>query len=144
MSEEIWKAIIGYEGRYEVSSLGQVKSLPKTNEKGRVYQGILKGRPARHGYLRVALFKNLVRKNESIHRIVATAFCDKPDGANEVNHKNAIKTDNRAENLEWVTRRGNMRHAYETGRLTHINTLVLRRWGRRAESASAGRTGILS
>lgn len=97
---ETWKPIKGYEGLYEVSDLGRVKGLRKNT--------ILRGLPRRHGYLAVFLYKtDEPRRHESIHRLVAEAFCEKADGQTEVNHINEDKTDNRACNLEWVTHKAN-------------------------------------
>lgn len=100
---ETWRPIKGYEGLYEVSDLGRVKGL----RKGTILQGL----PRRHGYLAVFLYKKgEPRKQESIHRLVAEAFCEKPNGKTEVNHINEDKTDNRACNLEWITHQDNARH----------------------------------
>ena len=93
---ETWKPIKGYEGLYEVSDLGRVRGLRRNI--------ILNGLKRNHGYLAVCLYKDgEPRKQESIHRLVAEAFCEKADGETEVNHINENKTDNRASNLEWIT-----------------------------------------
>ena len=98
---ETWKPVKGYEGLYEVSNLGKVKGL-RANK-------VLHGMPRMHGYLAVWLYKDgQPRKQESIHRLVAEAFCENPYGKPEVNHINENKTDNRASNLEWVTRKENV------------------------------------
>lgn len=72
---------------------------------------LLKGYKRGNGYLSVDLFG----KNQQIHRLVATTFCDKRPEANEVNHKDGNKTNNCADNLEWVTRQENQDHAMRTG-----------------------------
>lgn len=115
MPEEIWKPIAGFEGRYEVSSLGRVRSI--MDNKGNRRIKIRKTRLAKNGYLYLNLWidgRIYVRKP---HRLVADAFLEKPEGSECVNHINGIKTDNRAENLEWCTYSDNIRHAIRTGLL---------------------------
>ena len=90
---EEWRDIKGYEGLYQVSNLGRVRSERK----------ILKGTPDKDGYLRVALCKNGTRKYFGIHRLVATAFIYNTNNYPCVNHKDENKTNNRAKNLEWCT-----------------------------------------
>lgn len=101
---EIWKNIKGYEGLYQVSSDGRVKSL-KWNKERILKPGIRKG-----GYLQVALCAGGKQKSLMVHRLVCEAFHDNPENKPEVNHINEIKTDNRACNLEWCTRIENMNH----------------------------------
>lgn len=98
--EEKWKTIKEYEGLYEVSNLGRVRSLKRATTSGK----ILKPHPNRCGYLQVTLCKDNIKKTRRIHRLVASAFVDNNDPINNViNHKNEDKRDNRAENLEWCT-----------------------------------------
>ena len=108
--EEIWKNIKGYEDRYQVSNLGNVRSLMRNGTKG----GEVK-KNERHGYLRVRLWKNKSIKTIGIHRLVAQAFITNPLNKPQVNHKNGNKKDNRVENLEWVNATENMNHAYNNG-----------------------------
>mgnify|MGYP003432669906 CR=1 FL=1 len=109
---EVWKNIEGYEGLYQVSSEGRVKSLERTfiDKIGReryVKECILKPGSDRGGYLRVGLCDGKKRKTLKVHRLVCEAFHENPDNKPQVNHINEIKTDNRASNLEWATAREN-------------------------------------
>lgn len=104
---EIFKDIEGYEGSYQVSNEGRVKSLKYRKEH------ILKPSNSR-GYLRVALCKNNKRNDYSIHRLVASAFIDNPEGLNEVNHIDEDKTNNYVENLEWCSHAFNINHGTRT------------------------------
>lgn len=99
MDKEIWKPIVGYEGLYEVSNKGRIRSLPFKYSQCK----ILKLVPRENGYLFLTLSKNRVQKAHSVHRLVAMAFIPNPEKKPTVNHKNEIRTDNRVENLEWAT-----------------------------------------
>lgn len=106
---EIWKDIFGFEGYYQVSSMGRIKSLK--------YQGgprIMRGGSA-WGYKNIKLTINYVNTYFRVHKLVALAFLPNPDNKLEINHKNGIKHDNRLENLEWATRSENAQHSYDTG-----------------------------
>lgn len=119
--EEIWKSIVGYEGLYEVSNLGRVRSVSHyvTFSDGRIRyydRKILKPREVAGGYYDVFLYKNRVGKHNKIHRLVAEHFIENPYGLRDVNHKNEDKKDNRVDNLEWVTHRDNMMFGTRTKR----------------------------
>ena len=108
---EIWKNIKGYEGLYQVSNMGRVKSLERKNSQGRtVKERILKPAVKKAGYVEVNLYAGGKPKTCKVHRLVCEAFNDNRDEKPEVNHINEIKTDNRACNLEWCTRRENNNH----------------------------------
>ena len=113
---EAWKDIEGYEGLYQVSSLGRVKGVDryvKMND-GRTYhvkETILAAKSNNSGYLMAGLNGAEKKKSKTVHRLVAEAFVEKEQGKSEVNHINGNKLDNRAGNLEWVTRKENQQHA---------------------------------
>lgn len=109
---EIWKDIRGYEGLYQVSNMGRVKSLERitTRKNGvtlPIKEKILQYGIDRKGYYFVGLYKNSKGENKSIARLVAEAFISNPENKPEVNHINTIRTDNRIENLEWCTHKEN-------------------------------------
>lgn len=102
---EQWKDIKGYEGLYQVSNMGVIRSL---------YTGkILKAKKETNGYMRVKLYKDGKGKSHTVHRIVAEHFIPNPYNLPQVNHKNEIKTDNRVENLEWCDAKYNL--SYNNG-----------------------------
>lgn len=115
MAEE-WLSIVGFPG-YEVGSLGNVRSwwVPRSGVKKLKEPRVLKSFFDGSGYLRVKLYKNKKPKTLSVHRLVACAFMRASKERNTVNHINGIKTDNRVENLEWVTFQENIDHSYKTG-----------------------------
>ena len=100
MEEEIWKPIKDYEGLYEVSNLGRVKSL---NYKGTGKGKILKNIECSNGYLTVSLTKNGKQKVFYIHRLVAVTFIPNPENKPCIDHINTIRTENCIWNLRWVT-----------------------------------------
>lgn len=102
-----WQPVKGYEGKYVVSDCGQVRTV------GGAPVGQWK---SDQGYMVVRLSKP--RAQRRVHRLVADAFCHKPEGCDVVNHKNHIRDDNRSQNLEWCTQKHNLQHAEDSGRLT--------------------------
>lgn len=116
---EIWKDIVGYNGKYQISNKGNVRSFSKWG-KGRILKGgYTKGNPNQYRY--VALVGDSGREsisNKYIHRLVAEHFIDNPDNLPEVNHKDSNTLNNCVENLEWCTHRENMLHASASGVLS--------------------------
>lgn len=104
-----WRKIKRFDG-YEISSDGKVRS-----NRHKSVNKILRVSCATDHYPRVVLCINNKRKNMTVHRLVANAFIKNPNAYKVVNHKNGIKTDNRAENLEWCTHGHNTRHAMNEG-----------------------------
>ena len=101
---EIWKDIQNYEGSYQVSNYGRVKSLSRVDSRGnKRNEKILKGRKNRQGYYDVALCKNGKRKYCRINRLVAEAFIPNPNNYPITNHKDENPSNNHVDNLEWCT-----------------------------------------
>lgn len=114
---ERWKAVKGYEGFYEVSDLGQVRSVPRLRAKGDVLKQCTN---PHNGYCYVSLCAHNLRKSVRVHRLVMEAFnpTDKKPGYDKehtINHIDGDKTNNRLDNLEWCSQSENQRHAYEKG-----------------------------
>ena len=109
--EEIWKPVKGYEGRYEVSNMGRVRSFAQDTKEGKVKYGNLN----KNGYLTYLLYDGNGNKTwQPVHRLVAGAFIDNPNNYPQVNHKDENKTNNCVDNLEWCTNEYNL--SYGTAR----------------------------
>lgn len=115
MMVEIWKDIKGYEGLYQVSTCGRIKSLARmvpfsnihTSGYRQLKEKILKGGITKDGYNVVTLRKDNIGKIYSIHRLVAETFIPNPNNLPEVNHKDENKVNNHVDNLEWCTHQYN-------------------------------------
>lgn len=121
LPNESWKDVVGYEGLYQVSNLGRVKSLPHIRRRryrtGEIYPYRVSGKllTPQHsvgGYLQVILQNGPDKKVQKVHRLVCQAFHgNSPKDRNEVNHIDGNKKNNSSENLEWCSREENCRHA---------------------------------
>ena len=117
---EVWLSIFGFEGLYEVSNMGNIRSLnrvvlfsPNNNSGSTTKNGcVLKYYVNEKGYAKVKLSKGNKGKMCRVHRIVATYFVPNPHELPEVNHKDGNKLNNKFDNLEWATRQSNIDHAY--------------------------------
>ena len=110
---ENWKDVPGYEGLYQISNLGNVKSLYSNK--------ILKPSIDKYGYTRFSATKDKIQKTLIIHRLVAKLFIPNPNNLPQVNHKDGNKKNNCKNNLEWCTDSDNKKHAYKTGLMTPGN-----------------------
>lgn len=121
---EIWKPVVGYEGIYEVSNTGKVKSILRfvTSKVGKTRpykEKILKPTFCNQGYGRVTLFEDGKRVRHKVHRLVALAFIPNPENKPHVNHIDARTSNNSVYNLEWCTASENIKHAYKIGNACH-------------------------
>ena len=131
--EEIWKDIEGYEGKYQVSNMGRVRSLDYTIMQPNAHDGhlqpitykgrMMKAHSINSGYLAVGLRNEQGKRQHLVHRLVATAFVENPQNLPDVNHKDEDKTNNRADNLEWCTKlyNSNYGNAQAKSSAAHLN-----------------------
>lgn len=113
---EIWKPILNYEGMYQISNKGRVRSCDRYVKGGKFRIGkIRKQSTTPKGYKRVTISKDGESKNFMVHRLVAEAFIQNPDNKPQVNHIDGDKANNKANNLEWCTNGENQIHAWKCG-----------------------------
>lgn len=106
--KEIWRNVKGYEGLYEVSNLGRIKSIQRSGTPG----GVRKLNVNKYGYVYVMLSKSNKHKNHTVHRLVGLAFIPSVDGKELINHIDGNKSNNNLKNLEWVNNSENRKHAF--------------------------------
>ena len=106
--EEIWKEIPGFEGLYQVSNYGEIRSTPRRGTAG----GVMKGHVDQKGYINITLRKDGMQYTQKLHRLIAITFIPNPHNYPEINHKDENKQNNRVDNLEWCTTSYN--HEYGT------------------------------
>lgn len=135
---EIWKDILGYEGLYQVSNLGNVR------RDGRLLKPSIR---KRDGYAEVQLSKNNKKVSKRVHRLVAEAFIPNPCGYSEINHKDENPANNVADNLEWCDRRYNVFYGTRNSRISKSNSrpveqlldgVVIKTWSSTREAEEAG------
>lgn len=107
--EEIWKDIKGYEGLYQVSNFGKIKSIPRHGTRKNMH--IISQNYNRCGYKIVNLYKNAKGKTKTVHRIVAETFMKNTLNKEDINHIDGNKDNNNVTNLEWTSHKENMKHA---------------------------------
>lgn len=124
---EVWKDIPGYEGLYQVSNLGGVKSIKRPDAAGSrlLREKILKPTIGTRGYLNVGLRKDNMQKKIEVHRLVAMAFIPNPQNLPQVNHKDEDKVNNCVDNLEWCSRSYNVNYGTRNGRMTKTKMFKL-------------------
>lgn len=165
--KEIWKDVVGYEGFYQVSNLGKIRSLDRIlivknqySEHERIQKGqMLKLSADSLGYIKIDLCDNLSKsKSVKLHCLIMQAFIGERPNKFHINHINGIKTDNRLINLEYVTPSQNIKHAYDTGLNIHKNAhewhrsklseadveYILKNYERKKKGVSRGNVGYLA
>ena len=120
--EEIWKDVKGFEGFYQVSNLGRVRSLDRIsvseNRSAQKIKGTIKKvKVGKNGYYMVMFYKDSKYKCAYVHRLVAQAFIPNPDNLPQVNHKDEIRTNNCVDNLEWCDSKYNNNYGTKIDRL---------------------------
>lgn len=114
--QEVWKDIPGFEGAYQVSNLGRIKSFMAKHVKGKPDEYILKLPLANNGYYQVYLYNGKTKRKLLVHRIVAMAFIENPNNLPQVNHKDENRLNNCVDNLEWCDNVYNNRYGTKNSR----------------------------
>ena len=122
--QEIWKDVKGYEGLYQVSNYGNIKSFPRTGTRTKE-ERILRKSINQNGYYCVTLYKDGRSKTKNVHSIVAEAFIKNKYNFSSVNHKDENKTNNNVENLEWCTHKYNMNYGTANERRSNTEKIKI-------------------
>jgi hypothetical protein len=118
--QEIWKDIVGYEGKYQISNLGRVKSLSyKNTGKEKILNFFIT-----NNYVYVTLSKKCKQTNYTVHRLVAEAFIENPLNKPVINHIDCNPSNNCVDNLEWATQKENIQHSIRLGRYTSNKPVI--------------------
>ena len=130
--KEVWKDIPGFEGLYQVSNLGNVRSVERTvmfgNQKRTVRQANLRFFKKANGYLSVKIYKDCRQYTVYVHRLVAMVFCGGYSQYLDVNHKDGVKDNNIYTNLEWCTRSENIKHSVSVLHNKIGNFILGKKW----------------
>lgn len=128
MMEEEWRIVPGFEGFYEVSNIGRVRSVDRMREAWhgpqRCYGKLLQPALHKFGYMKVTLFREGKGATCLVHRLVGLAFIPNPVGLPFINHIDGDKTNNVSTNLEWTDDRTNKQHAIDTGLIKNFKKLL--------------------
>lgn len=128
MAHEVWRDVVGYEGLYQASNIGRIRSLDRevvyANGSKRFIRGRILKQTFSSNYYKVSLCKGGVITKKNVHRIIAETFLEPVEGKDYVDHINANTRDNSVENLRWVTMSENNQHIHDLG---HFNTELARR-----------------
>ncbi|WP_277630368.1 NUMOD4 motif-containing HNH endonuclease [Atopococcus tabaci] len=146
---EIWKDVPGYEGIYEVSNIGRVrtkegKTTHSVRHGKRVWKSrVLKEKDPNGRDVRVSLWKNKIDRTFLVHRLVAMAFIPNPNGYGSINHIDGNPRNNRVENLEWCTHKMNNNHAFDNGLIKtgYKTTLIRKSDGKKKTFRSMSKAG---
>ena len=120
---EIWKNIENFEGFYQVSNFGNIKSCNRIVN-GQLLKGKTRKPRLKNGYYRISLQKNMKRQEFGVHKLVSMMFIDNPENKPIVNHKDGNKLNNHVANLEWVTYSENSIHAHKNDLIKHNSNLI--------------------